>query len=197
MSGCRTDGNTGQGQLVREPVGRGSGLTRAVEARGDGVQEGVLRRQESPHGRHLRRLWPPAPSLRGAGAQRRERAPNSAAPRRAPRPLAQPSGSNAHPGLAGPASRPRARGRPRRRGPEHVARLLAPWPPTIPGLPAPRALFSRHPRLEVAAAGAPVSAAGRLRLGLRWAPDPRSYLRLSGRSGSLPPSLRRPQPAPG
>lgn len=109
------------------------GLTRAVEARGDGVQKGVLRRQESPHGRHLRRPWPPAPCLRGAGSQRGGREPSSAAPRQAPRPLAQPSGGNAHPGLAGPVSRPRARGRPRRRGPEHGARPLALWPPTNPG----------------------------------------------------------------
>lgn len=116
------------------------GLTRAVEARGDGIQEGVLRRQESPHGRHLRRPWPPAPSLRGAGTQRRGREPSLAAPLRAPRPLTQPSGRTAHPGLAGPVSRPRARGRPRRRGREHGARPLVLWPPTNSGIRTRRAL---------------------------------------------------------
>lgn len=174
-------------------------LTRAVEARGDGVQEGVLRRQESPHGRHLRRPWPPAPSLRGAGAQRRGRAPSSAAPHRAPRPLAQPSEAETHPGFAGPASSRCARGRPRRRGPEHGARPLASWPPTNAGLQTPRSPRSPHLPLAAAAAAAaaPVSAAGRLPLGLRSAPGPRSSLGLSGRGGSLPPFLRRPPPAPG
>lgn len=171
------------------------GLTRAVEARGDGVQERVLRRQESPHGRHLRRPWPPAPCLRGAGSQSRGREPSSAAPRRAPRPLAHPPGGNAHPRLAGPVSRPRARGRPRRRGREHGARPLALWPPTNPGLPAPRPMRSLHLPLAAAATAAPFSAADLLPLGLLWAPGPRSFLRLSGRSSSFPPSLRRPQPA--
>lgn len=178
-------------------IGPRVGLTRAVEARGDGVQKGVLRRQESPHGRHLRQPWPPAPSLRGAGPQGRGRAPRSAAPRRAPRPLAQLSGDNAHPRLAGPAGRPRARGRPRRRGPGHGARPLALRPPTNPRLQAPRRLRSRHLPLATAATVAPVSAAVRLPHGLEWVPGPRGSLRLSGRSGSLPPSLGRPPPAPG
>lgn len=161
--GCRTRRNPGRERLVRESRVR---LTRAVEARGDGVQEGILRRQESPHGRHFRRPWPPAPSLRGAGTQRRGREPCSAALLRAPRPLAQPSGGNAHPRLAGPSSRPRVRRRPGRRGPEHRARPLALWPPTNPGLRAPRLLRSKHLKLAAAAIAAPVSAAGRLPLEL-------------------------------
>lgn len=56
----------GEGSRGARQAGAGR-LTRAVEARGDGVQEGVLRRQESPHGGHLRRLRPPAPSLRRRG----------------------------------------------------------------------------------------------------------------------------------
>lgn len=179
------------------------GLTCAVEARGNGVQEGVLRRQESPHGRHLRRPWPPAPSLRGVGTQGQGRAPSSAAPRWAPRPLAQPSGDNAHPGLVGPAGQLLARGCPCRRGSEHGARPLALWPPTNAGLQAQRLLPSQHrPRsrhlpLATATTVAPVSAAVRLPHRLGWVPSPRSSLRLSGRSGSLPPSLGRPPPAPG
>lgn len=171
-------------------------LTRAVEARGDGVQKGVLRRQESPHGRHLRRPRQPAPSLRGAGTQGLGRAPSSAAPRRAPRPLAQPSVDSAHPGLAGPAGRPRARGRPCRRGPEHGAQPLELWPPTNPVLQAQRGLRSEPCVHHSGDRGSRFGCSSApYRLG--WMPCPRSSLRLSGSSGSLPPSLGRPPPAPG